>query len=622
MAYAVDAFMVRTGLEKRATPIQKASICLGLLALVLLFQMIRLEYELKSEWNPCGVDKNSPYCVEQHLFRSWEQTTAENVQAQQGFAAHEEAVQVQPDVGTDEPIAAAVLQWNAASSLLDESVASGGPTSKMSFVAGYDGSVLRVSIPADAFSMEAAKSQNTTRKLQVEAHSSEEPAWLHDFVALQERLDRMRADNVSESSAGTATTTSQPKDNVQPRTNYSANHAHYVAQIADVAAHQAAYKKRLEQIETSHKTWENKMMSMMTSWELDLCDDPARRNYTVCKHLWDKTTGAHSAGSDASLPEEQQAPDTAAASATFLTARQAEPKHTAWRMKPMWAAVRRGPPKENAEEFLSQTKESWAAMLPKVACVTLIPSSQTAMAYARHSIASFIDNFKAQSYEGQKQLVFVYHTSNHEAAALVKRHADGELVKGAAAFGPDLPSTAAYRFGAWSADGADVVARWDLNAWHHPRRLDTQVHAVALSARPGCLLQRWTVLQAGGSNRTEHDGVAWDSSLVGEAAWMHEYWHPLLPEEQTVLQGPEAHHVVHIDDSPDLIVYNAALMDGEEQTVMNKSADPEAAAADLLEHIAINADDAIEAHDDGDGSDPTTDSISATGAWLSRSAAM
>merc|ERR1719261_1020533 len=205
--------------------------------------------------------------------------------------------------------------------------------------------------------------------------------------------------------------------------------------------------------------------------------------------------------------------------------------------------------------------------IPKVGCITVIPSTRSAMAYARYFLESFIDNFRAQTYEGQKQLILVHHANNTEAAALISHYADDKTVKAAAAFGGPLPSNSAYRFGAWSADGADAIARWDFDAWHHPQQLSMQVRAMALTSRPACLLQKWTVLRGEnvGENYTEtgkagKDG-SWDASLVGETRWMCEFWRPLLPEQRRVLEESEALRVVRVDDFPNLIVYNADLMD-------------------------------------------------------------
>merc|ERR1719203_1302135 len=123
---------------------------------------------------------------------------------------------------------------------------------------------------------------------------------------------------------------------------------------------------------------------------------------------------------------------------------------------------------------------------------------------------SFVDNFRHQHYEGGKSLVLVYHHSDHRAAKLAKERADGVFIKAVAAQGVEFPSTAAARFGMWHARDADIIARWDFEAWYHPERLNMQVRALTLSARPASLLARWTVLDNEGGLKAKEDGLHWD----------------------------------------------------------------------------------------------------------------
>lgn len=187
--------------------------------------------------------------------------------------------------------------------------------------------------------------------------------------------------------------------------------------------------------------------------------------------------------------------------------------------------------------------------LPTVACVSVIRSGFGALTQVPYIVGSF----KNQTYEGSSMLVLVYHFQNSEAASVVQAYADGKRVIGVAARGEsgDFPSAATFRFGAWRAEkeGADVIARWDLDAWHSPERLAKQVRAMARTARPACVLQRFAPGTA--------DGMEWGSrTLVGEVAWMREHWYPLLPSErpEDLLEGSERHHVAVLD-MPELFIF-------------------------------------------------------------------
>ena len=73
---------------------------------------------------------------------------------------------------------------------------------------------------------------------------------------------------------------------------------------------------------------------------------------------------------------------------------------------------------------------------------------------------------------------------------------------------------------------------------------DEQVRSLAHAKRPASLLERWTVFDKSGANTTVLDGEHWDSSLLGEAAWMGANWSGLALYQdcedcQSVLVDPE-----------------------------------------------------------------------------------
>mmetsp|Transcript_111762 Transcript_111762/g.193725 ORF Transcript_111762/g.193725 Transcript_111762/m.193725 type:complete len:743 (+) Transcript_111762:93-2321(+) len=183
---------------------------------------------------------------------------------------------------------------------------------------------------------------------------------------------------------------------------------------------------------------------------------------------------------------------------------------------------------------------NWGGFIPKVACITAISYSTRTKARMMY----FIDNFKLQSYEGPKELVLVYNQSDTHAARLVRKYADGVYIKSVAARDArDFPSSAALRYGAWSTD-ADVVARWEFEEWHDPKRLSMQVRAMAATSKPACILQS-TPDQ---SRKTDLKAEAFvqETSLIGERSWMKAYWQPFSGKENANVVSPPAAHLVQL----------------------------------------------------------------------------
>lgn len=174
----------------------------------------------------------------------------------------------------------------------------------------------------------------------------------------------------------------------------------------------------------------------------------------------------------------------------------------------------------------------WAGRIPKVACIMAVPD--TVRAHAR--LKYVVNNFRSQHYDGPKQLIIVYHYQDYKGAERIKNLADGHVVKAVAARTMEVPSSTALRYGAWAADrDTDLVARWDVDGWHHPKRLDMQVRALAFADRPACLLKQWTVTPGDGSRIVVNGELGGEQSLIGERAWMDSNWHPYLPTGEQAL---------------------------------------------------------------------------------------
>jgi hypothetical protein len=262
----------------------------------------------------------------------------------------------------------------------------------------------------------------------------------------------------------------------------------------------------------------------------ELCMDSRRRAYDACKHfLQDNVEGTNKTLE--SMKSYQQSGE--------LSWKKAAGWRTALRLR-------------RQEQILSGSElrhARWSGRIPKVACITVLPCGQPLHTRLRY----FINNFRLQSYEGPRELILVYHHTNLEAARLVRWYTDGFFIKALAVFGTEYPSAASFRFGAWEAD-ADVVARWDFNAWHHTQRLSMQVRALSLSGRPACFLRHWSVRSEAGDIRIVSDASNWDASLVGEASWMRDKWYPLQEEFRMAVDSGKERQVVYVD-LPELTIY-------------------------------------------------------------------
>jgi len=149
----------------------------------------------------------------------------------------------------------------------------------------------------------------------------------------------------------------------------------------------------------------------------------------------------------------------------------------------------------------------------------------------------FVNNWRLQGWES-KELVLVLQHSNRRLAEFVQKYANDMPVKAVVARDGEFPSTAAFRFGAWTTK-ADIIARWDFEEWHHPERLTLQVKALAMTSRPASLLQPKGTHGINASDR--------EATLIGEAKWMREEWYPFLKHGSDILEEERTHHIVQVD---------------------------------------------------------------------------
>jgi hypothetical protein len=185
---------------------------------------------------------------------------------------------------------------------------------------------------------------------------------------------------------------------------------------------------------------------------------------------------------------------------------------------------------------------------PSVACIAVLPSGEDTFQRVRF----LVDNFVEQTYEGSMQLIIVA-DDGHESEEALASFVDGVTVKAVHAPIDRMDLAALYRLGLDEADDADILARWDWNAWHHPDRLALQIRTMVLTSRPVSHLRTWTTTHDGSeAPRQEELG---EPTLVGEREWMKRYWYPGHHEEQ--LQTAHSRHFVELDH-PKLVAYGSA----------------------------------------------------------------
>mmetsp|Transcript_107826 Transcript_107826/g.311557 ORF Transcript_107826/g.311557 Transcript_107826/m.311557 type:complete len:522 (-) Transcript_107826:77-1642(-) len=298
-----------------------------------------------------------------------------------------------------------------------------------------------------------------------------------------------------------------------------------------------AMRLRMASLKAEHAVWDRDFSKEADDLHRKLCEDPERHDRPDCLRFL-----------SASAARAAEAPPAApGAGAEALSPSPAAPRELHWSSVAHWAAARPQKLRGGSAGGLAVVEPGvlrasrWSGMIPGVSCIAAVPRHGTSAT----QVEEVVREFHAQSYEGRRQLVLVYHYEDEEAAAQVRQLADGHHIKGSAARGPaaEYPSAASLRFGAWASDG-EIVAHWDFEERYSPERLSLQVRALAYANRPAALLVPEE--GAGASNFTE-------TSLLGERLWMNEHWQPLLKEQLAVLKGVEAHHIAHVRAGADLL---------------------------------------------------------------------
>jgi len=386
-------------------------------------------------------------------------------------------------------------------------------------------------------------------------------AWARDLEALQHQMETRAADMAKAKVARHELMEKhavERKDRAEKR--QAASHA--------TTHHQAAVLPATTENEERETESEKPLMQRIFDLGRELCSEPERRDRPSCiQFLGSETKSTPAIAGDALVAKSEENAQVELQAMHDQPLSRYELTHSL-----KWPAVREW--KDSSSKlrgYLSAgvlttgrdelRHAKWAGMIPKVACVSVIPSGR----HAKYQIKYLVNNFHLQTYEGPRQLVLVYDHNDRSAKQLVDKYADGVYIRGAAARSEgEFPSTMAYRFGAYIAD-ADIIARWDFDAWHHPDRLAMQVRALAHKARPVNRLVAWTVRNGTEDSRSEPGADIGEASLVGEKAWMAEHWHPLLGrvgDETATLTSAHLRYLVQLD-MPGLLVYSSTTTESQ-----------------------------------------------------------
>jgi hypothetical protein len=372
-------------------------------------------------------------------------------------------------------------------------------------------------------------------------------AWARDLQALQHHMEKRASDMAK---AKLARREIIEKNAAERRDRAEKRHASHVAVFDNSTLHEGLGIEFVSHNTELEPEIGKPLMQRIFDLGRELCSEPERRDRPSCVQF------LVSSRNDSSAPK-------VADSNTFSVLHDELPESNYELVHSLkWPAVRNW--KESSSKLRGYfpvgvvtarhdelRRARWAGMIPKVACVSVVPSGHE----AKYQMKYFVNNFRLQTYEGPRQLILVYDHNDKAAKQLVGKYADGVFIRSAAARSDGkFPSTTAYRFGAYVAD-ADVIARWDFDAWHHPDRLAMQVRALAHKTRPVNRLLAWTLRNGTEDSRSEPDESVGEASLVGEKAWMAEHWHPLLGDETATLTSAHLRYLVQLD-MPGLIVYS------------------------------------------------------------------
>mmetsp|Transcript_93714 Transcript_93714/g.205122 ORF Transcript_93714/g.205122 Transcript_93714/m.205122 type:complete len:666 (-) Transcript_93714:251-2248(-) len=378
--------------------------------------------------------------------------------------------------------------------------------------------------------------------------------------------------------------------------------AHFVARM-ELLEKEEELKEKLDDLSAQNLAWRTQFADKANDLHKELCESPERRELPSCVKFLALLEAERNHRAESQKSNNVPQPEATVPAVVTPEEVKVEAIELHWTDVKDWAKARklrggRGRGKITAAPaslIAPATLQGahWGGRIPRVACVTAFHSSYSDIL----SIKAFIEHFHKQTYEGPFDLVFVHHKDDQAAADMLAMHTDGTHIKAVVSLGDanDFPSTTDLRYGAWRAEDADVIAHWPYQDEHPNNRLSLQVRALAYAKRPASILRLPADFfdnndnnnggeakeeeAAGNSNdnnnnndnangnevdksKSKEEAAAvtdegidaeaeaaelLEETLLGEAHWMREHWHPLLPEQLAVLQARLQRDVAEVD---------------------------------------------------------------------------
>lgn len=293
------------------------------------------------------------------------------------------------------------------------------------------------------------------------------------------------------------------------------------ANSKDVKKHMDELKDGLAKIEHHRAVWESSLEARTMAIGVQMCSEESRRDNPACKYF------LHPQSHDGADQSTTTISPVDANGAKLLSLPTLAPSGRPKGLKFLEKRVNSRGLMLTANDL---QQNHWVGKIPKVACIMPIPTIKDTSkeTWLQHAVTTAVNAFRAENYEGPKQLVIVLHKGDQMASRIANGLADGMFVKVVAAHMP-VPSTMSMRYAAWSADkDADVVARWDMNAYHHPDRLSMQVRALGASGRPVSAAMWGVTFSEDGKRSVYGEQAGLENSMVGIRSWMDSHWHPYV----------------------------------------------------------------------------------------------
>lgn len=164
-----------------------------------------------------------------------------------------------------------------------------------------------------------------------------------------------------------------------------------------------------------------------------------------------------------------------------------------------------------------------------------------------------VDCFRNQTYT-HLELLIVFESNDDATRDFVAGLDDGNIRGVEVPISPKR-SLGALRNLAVNESRGPFVTQWDDDDWYHPDRLTVQMQALRDNGKPGCVLSRWTCLDAETRRAYLAPHRAWEGSLLIDREHMVPYPELVRGEDTVAIEALSERQALHMLDRPDLYVY-------------------------------------------------------------------